>query len=680
MVIDLSGRKGLGDKYYGDINNFGATGDKSLGQPQYRVNVKDTNQNKDGTMVSGIYNPLRKYGFLSPSVATMYPITYSPTTINKTFTYDGMASPPLALILSSITSFATGTPVSFTTTGTLPSGLALNTIYWTIYYDSTHMKIASSLANALAGTAIDPVDAGTGTHTVTSVTIDPTTIAGTQYDVTNNKSYFLGGLTAGGRIPLFMLNSIDAETPYVDRFLPSAATAGGDLEIYTLSDGTSSNRCLFYSYRSTGGWRAGYKQLDNNTGGTGAGTYVDNWLGSGGTVTGTFEPNLSGEMKFVVGGDGFMYILNGYSVHRVDGTTLGGTNGTITRDVLLAPTYFRFTHGVDFRGNLYFAMQRSDINAVHNATDKEGGAYVQECGVYIWNRQASFSNTSDYIPINGVREIRALWVSPQNDIRCITVSANGVTQIRIFDGTQFKVCKELGATAYPSYSDSLAVISGFTVWLGYDGILYYHGNESVSINITGYGSVQTEPEFLFMMGSVGGTGLQNVLASSILYTGSSGFSTSGTLEKPHPEAFHLFYNIASTPTWSKYFPHANQAIVGGSTVATAANVTPIKTPVRMVPPLSTLKHITVFMARETGLTPGIDDADFSIYINGNTTALMTKTITTTDIMKGYFKIEVNQPFVDCLQFGIVYKNTPTTNFRFNPSYAVVDYVPTDTIR
>lgn len=60
----------------------------------------------------------------------------------------------------------TGTEVVFTTTDTLPAGLSISTTYYLIYQSATTFKVASSLANALAGTAIDITDTGTGTHTV----------------------------------------------------------------------------------------------------------------------------------------------------------------------------------------------------------------------------------------------------------------------------------------------------------------------------------------------------------------------------------------------------------------------------------------------------------------------------------------------------------------------------------
>lgn len=60
-----------------------------------------------------------------------------------------------------------GTTVDFITTGTLPTGLSLATTYFVIPIDADTIQIASSLANAYAGTAVAiSAGTGTGTHTI----------------------------------------------------------------------------------------------------------------------------------------------------------------------------------------------------------------------------------------------------------------------------------------------------------------------------------------------------------------------------------------------------------------------------------------------------------------------------------------------------------------------------------
>lgn len=69
--------------------------------------------------------------------------------------------------------FATGAKGQFTTTGVLPTGLSAVTDYYLIVVDADTLKVASSAANALAGTPIDITTTGTGTQTFT-----PTALAG----------------------------------------------------------------------------------------------------------------------------------------------------------------------------------------------------------------------------------------------------------------------------------------------------------------------------------------------------------------------------------------------------------------------------------------------------------------------------------------------------------------------
>lgn len=58
-----------------------------------------------------------------------------------------------------------GVPVRFTTTGTLPAPLAVNTTYWIVWSDPNAFGVAASEANALAGTLVNITSQGTGTHT-----------------------------------------------------------------------------------------------------------------------------------------------------------------------------------------------------------------------------------------------------------------------------------------------------------------------------------------------------------------------------------------------------------------------------------------------------------------------------------------------------------------------------------
>lgn len=90
----------------------------------------------------------------------------------KTFT----AVSATDLITATAHGYATGLKVRATTTGTLPAGISLATDYFVIRVSADTLQLATSLANALAGTAIDITDTGTGTHTLTATALAGATI------------------------------------------------------------------------------------------------------------------------------------------------------------------------------------------------------------------------------------------------------------------------------------------------------------------------------------------------------------------------------------------------------------------------------------------------------------------------------------------------------------------------
>lgn len=111
--------------------------------------------------------------------------------------------------------FKTGLKVQVSSTTTLPAGLLASTDYFVIYLSSSTFKLASSLVNAIAGTAVDITDTGTGTHTIT-----PTAIAGgvakLQGSLDNSTFVDIGGsstnITATGNV---VWNVVDPMYDYV---------------------------------------------------------------------------------------------------------------------------------------------------------------------------------------------------------------------------------------------------------------------------------------------------------------------------------------------------------------------------------------------------------------------------------------------------------------------------------
>lgn len=73
--------------------------------------------------------------------------------------------------------YITGTRLALTTDGVLPTGLSATT-YYAIVVDSGVLKLATSAANAVLGTAVNiTAAAGGGTHTLTPATAASNTLA-----------------------------------------------------------------------------------------------------------------------------------------------------------------------------------------------------------------------------------------------------------------------------------------------------------------------------------------------------------------------------------------------------------------------------------------------------------------------------------------------------------------------
>lgn len=130
----------------------------------------------------------------------------------------------------------TGTRVQLTTTTTLPGGLAIATNYYVIKVSDTTFKLATTYANAVAGTAINITDAGTGTHTVTWLLPRYTNGAGLNAIFFNPAATALGAATPN--LSLGYTNSSQVASRATPTVLPVGKTAASNSHIlYTGATG-----------------------------------------------------------------------------------------------------------------------------------------------------------------------------------------------------------------------------------------------------------------------------------------------------------------------------------------------------------------------------------------------------------------------------------------------------------
>lgn len=119
------------------------------------------------------------------------------------------------------------TRVRLTTSGTLPAGLATGTDYYVIKVTDTTIKFATSYANAVAGTAIDITDAGTGTHTINTLLPRYTSGAGLKAFMWNSNATALGAATPNLSFPAYT-NSAQTGSRATPTVLPIGKTAAAN--------------------------------------------------------------------------------------------------------------------------------------------------------------------------------------------------------------------------------------------------------------------------------------------------------------------------------------------------------------------------------------------------------------------------------------------------------------------
>lgn len=130
----------------------------------------------------------------------------------------------------------TGTRTRLTTTTTLPAGLSLATDYYVIRIDDSTFKLATSYANAIAGTAINITDAGTGTHTASWLLPRYTNGAGLNAIFFNPAATAMGAATPN--LSLGYTNSSQAGSRATPTVLPVGKTAASNSHIlYTGATG-----------------------------------------------------------------------------------------------------------------------------------------------------------------------------------------------------------------------------------------------------------------------------------------------------------------------------------------------------------------------------------------------------------------------------------------------------------
>ena len=156
-------------------------------------------------------------------LTTVTTATAQSTVNSNTFT----ASSSSGLLLTYTNDWQNYQKVRFTNSGgALPTGLSAGTDYWLIRISATTAKVATTYANAIAGTAIAFTDAGSGTNTLTCRHNRYGDGAGVQTIIFNSNATALGAATPN--LSLGYTNAAGTTSRATPTVLPIGKTAASN--------------------------------------------------------------------------------------------------------------------------------------------------------------------------------------------------------------------------------------------------------------------------------------------------------------------------------------------------------------------------------------------------------------------------------------------------------------------
>lgn len=376
------------------------------------------------------------------------------------------------------------------------------------------------------------------------------------------------------------------------------------------------------------------------------------------SAVGGFYQKMNSDWAFMRKADnGFAYIFADNLVHKVDGNETGGSSGSITKSVLKFPSNFRIVDAIDYGSRMFICLHQYPVSVA--STTKN--TFDQRTGILIWNRVSTQFNTTDYIELPGVREIKKIYASPDGVLKLIVISNNGIVELKQFGyndsgGAIFRTLQTLGIGAFPQYPDGVVNAGDKTMWLANDGRLYSEkGNALTS---------------LFEFKSYGTTtaGVLNNIGSGLLLYG-SGDETGSTGYRSNKQAVIASFNDSSAYVY-KVYP---LDLRDGSNNTQTPHTGDVYSEVLLLPIKSVIRNIRIYNA-PTSSSSATEIATIKIYFNQSSTAGMTKTVTLAEASRGYVDFHINKPYAQSVQIEIEWSTgTSLGDDMYMPSMAVISY-------
>lgn len=245
-----------------------------------------------------------------------------------------------------------------------------------------------------------------------------------------------------------------------------------DLVLYQLN---GAQRLWYFYVDSADGDGSTYDLLSSftaDTGGTDSddafsravnGLVLDNGVAGGST---TDERAIVAE----VADNNLMYVMNINNVHQFDGTTAGGSTGTITQNVLQFDVSKKIIDAKDGLGNMWIAVSQFRTSAAVSLANSE-----RFCMVYVWNRRSDFEVAENVVIIKGVSDVYNIFFH-RSVPHIFTRSTRGIIELRRLIGGRFEVIKEVGDSGYqPANRHSVITFGLGILWTADNGKIMYFG-------------------------------------------------------------------------------------------------------------------------------------------------------------------------------------------------------------
>ena len=353
--------------------------------------------------------------------------------------------------------------------------------------------------------------------------------------------------------------------------------------------------------------------------------------------------------------NGFMYILDGSAVHKFDGTTAGGSNGEAEENVLKFPGYFQTTDALDYAGFLWITVVGTTRDIITTNLTAFNSIFA---GVFVWNRQSRVVNMSDFIPIPGQVEIRAIFLY-DGVPHVLTRSSNSTTQLRRYEGSKFSLVHEFSGDGYPNHPSSIFQNGRIVYWQGKeDGIIYAYGRVRAG----------SRPGF-FKIGDLTAdtnTSWTNGSSEGGILTGFGADASATSLS-----AMVATFEDDNGGQVRRFNPHKAVNISGQSSNALSGG---FKSIVKPLPKLSHVTGMTLYFPPQN-ITNSNRYMTASIFKNRGTASIVSKSLTGDDAARGWKYISLNESNTNYIQVGFDYDENREVYPNIYPEYAEIHYVP-----